>query len=239
MGDPKLGISIEPTRFVLEAADENAYIPYSIYFNNAIGSALRALNTPYDNGINLLPDPLKESALTKKKIWIFLSATILMTLVTLFIATFLGFQSQTAHYQRAFLMSKKSAMEKMIYGTRYQTIRDQITTFNQEVNDLSTIDHGLFSVPMVIEDVYALMPQGISITSFDLTDNNLEFRISGIAADRNVLLEAQNNLKKANFVEKVIAPISNYDEKTKISFQLTIKLLFTNLKKYGSSADAK
>jgi Tfp pilus assembly PilM family ATPase len=239
MGDPKLGISIEPTRFVLDAADEHAYIPYSIYFNNAIGSALRALNTPYSNGINLLPDPLKENALTKKKALFFVLSTIFMTLITLFIATFLSFQSQNQNYQRDILIAKRSAMDKMIYGTRYQTIRDQITTFNREVNELSAIDHSLFSVPDIIDKIYKLIPQGISITAFDFSDQNLEFNISGIADDRNILLEAQNNLKKADFIDKVIAPISNYDEKTKISFEMKISLSFTKLNKYGSSANAK
>ncbi|MFA6917827.1 MAG: pilus assembly protein PilM [Candidatus Gracilibacteria bacterium] len=238
IGDPKLGLIIEPARFNLEESDKDEYVPYSIYFNNSIGSALRALSTQ-SVGINLLPDKLRERFDTKKKTIILGISTVLMTLLILLIGTYVSYTLQSANYQREILKAAKSATEKMIYGTRYQEIKTQISNFNKEVGELSIIDHSMFSVPVTIDKVYKLMPEGVVITSFAFKDNGgLEMQISGIADDRNALLAAQNNLKEANFVADLIAPISNYDEKTQISFQLTIKLEFTKLNRYGSSAIA-
>jgi len=238
IGDPKLGLIIEPTRFNLEAANEREYIPYSIYFNNAIGSALRALIS-YSNGINLLPDQLRESFDTRKKSWILSVSAILMTMGILAISAFIGFKLQETSYQREHLKSEKSGVEKMIYGTRYQQIKNEIATFNKELGELRAIDTELFSLPVTLKAIYKLMPEGISLTSFAYSDEEVTFEISGIAIDRAALLAAQNNLEKADFVEKVVAPISNYDAKTTISFKFKIKLNFTKLSQYGSSTTAK
>ena len=238
IGDPKLGLIIEPTRFNLEAVDEKEYIPYSIYFNNSIGSALRAL-TSYSNGVNLLPDQLKESFDTRKRSWFISISAILMTLLILATSVFITIQLQRVSYLREHLKSEKSAVDKMIYGTRYQEIKNEISTFNNEVSELKAIDGELFSVPTTIRQIQELMPTGIAITSFSFMDNDLSFEISGIADDRTALLEAQNNLKKAEFIEEVIDPISNYDEKITISFKLKIKLAFTKLTQYGSSSTTK
>lgn len=238
IGDPKLGLIIEPTRFNLEALSEKDYIPYSIYFNNSIGAAVRAL-TSYDRGINLLPDQIKESLDTRKKSWILSISSILLAIGILAAATLTAFQLQKAEYERLHLRTAKEAVEKMVYGTRYQEIKTEISTFNKEVNDLKTINSELFSVPATIEEIYSLMPEGVVITSFAFTDQSVAFDVSGIANDRNTLLEAQNRLKNAEFVEQLISPISNYDEKETISFRLTIKLAFTKLQPYGAGAVAK
>jgi|GEM_PF-1137221 len=238
IGDPKLGLIIEPTRFNLEAADKDEYMPYSIYFNNSIGSALRAINN-IDNGINLLPDKIKENFSTKKKTLIIGITSVFVTIFSLVIAAYLTFQVQNLSYQQTHLLARKSAIVKMIYGKRYQEIKTQIGIFNTEVNDLSTIDSGLFSVPTMIKEIYKLMPQGVTITSFDFFDKELNFSISGIAADRDVLLETEKNLKGAEFIKQLVSPISNYNEKNNIPFQLTITLEFTKLQKYGFSSIQK
>lgn len=239
MGDPKLGLIIEPEKFNLEEVDKNEYIPYSIYFNNAIGSALRGLQTPYSDGINLLPDKLKESLDTREKSITMGISAVAMTLLTLATGTYLTMHLQNVNYEKSHLNAQKSAIDKMIYGTRYQDIKTEISTFNNEVNELSRIDNSLFSVPTTIRQIYALMPNGIDITSFTFLDRDISFEISGIADERTTLLEAQNNLKKAEFVESVIAPISNYDVKNKIPFQIKVKLAFNKLTKYGTNPATK
>jgi len=162
-----------------------------------------------------------------------------MTMGVLAISALTAFQLQATAYEREHLKAAKSGVEKMIYGTRYQQIKNEISTFNKEVNELRAIDTELFSLPITIKDIYKLMPEEISITSFSYSDEALAFEISGIAKDRAALLAAQNNLKKAAMVEKLDAPISNFDSKTTISFKFKIKLAFTKLSQYGSSSAAK
>ena len=186
-----------------------------------------------------MPDQLRESFDTRKKSWILSVSAILMTMGILAISAFIGFKLQETSYQREHLKSEKSGVEKMIYGTRYQQIKNEIATFNKEVGELRAIDTELFSLPVTLKAIYKLMPEGISLTSFAYSDEEVTFEISGIAIDRAALLAAQNNLEKADFVEKVVAPISNYDAKTTISFKFKIKLNFTKLSQYGSSTTAK
>lgn len=241
IGDPQVGLTIQNTKFHPKKDDKNKneYVAYSIYFNNSIGSALRELNTDESNGINLLPDKLKASLDTRKRSIILSVSTILITAITLAITTLTIFQFQNVGYKNSKLVSGKSAVDKMIYGTRYQEIKGQIAEFNKEVEDLSRIDNSLFSVTSEIKKVYELMPKGIKITSLAFSDSELQFDISGVADDRDSLLKAQSNLEKAEFIKQVIAPISNYDAKTRISFQMKIKLQFAKLDKYGSGAITK
>ncbi|MFA6992279.1 MAG: pilus assembly protein PilM, partial [Candidatus Gracilibacteria bacterium] len=212
IGDPKMGLIIEPTKFNTEDVKKGEYNPYSIYFNNAIGSALRALNHTFSNGINLLPDKLKESFSAKKTSLILAIATIAMTAIALIAGTYLTFKLQNLNYERKHLSVQKAAIENMIYGTRYQEIRDQILAFNKEVTDLSTIDSNLFSVPTTLSEIYKLMPAGVNIKSFKFMDDKLTLEITGIADTRDTLLQTQKNLEKAEFIKEVISPISNYDE---------------------------
>lgn len=239
IADPQTGLIVEKAKFTHENTDANEFVPYSIYFNNSIGSALRALSSNQDTGINLLPDRLKESLDTRKKSIVMSISAILITAFTLAISSYIIFQFQTLSYKHDNLMAGKSAVESTIYGTRYQEIKGQIAEFNNEVEELSRINNSLFSITGEIKKIYALMPKGIHITTFEFSDSELQFSLSGISKDRNTLLEAQSNLEKADFIEQVIAPISNYDEKTAISFQMKVKLSFPKLDKYGSSSTAK
>jgi len=88
----------------------------------------------------------------------------------------------------------------------------------------------------MIKEIYKLVPEGIEITSFSFLDEELTVDINGIAEDREILLKTEDAMKKAEFIEQLISPISNYDVKTNIPFKLTIKLIFTKLEPYGSSA---
>lgn len=239
IGDPQLGLTIEPKKFTIEAEDKNEYVPFSIYFNNSIGSAMRELNSSDSDGINLLPERFIESLDTRKKAIIFSATSIIATTIVLALASFTIFQFQNTGYQYKSLLSQKMSLDRMIFGARYQEIKEQIGTFNKEIAELSGISKNLFSVSSEIEKIYKLMPKGITITSLKYSDSDTAYDISGIANDRNTLLEAQSNLKKAEFIDQVIAPISNYDERTKISFQMKLKLLYLKRDKYGSSSIAK
>lgn len=238
IGDPKFGITIQPDKFNTEEKKDK-YNPYSIFFNNAIGSAVRALNKHYGNGINLLPDRLRESFSTKRTSIILAAATILMITITLSIGTYFALKLQNFNYENLDILAQKSAIEKMIYGTRYQQIREQIMAFNKEVNDLSRINNGLFSVPTTIKEIYKLLPEGTIITSLTFNDESLAFDVTGIADTRESLLATEDRFKKAEFIQEVISPISNYDEKTTISFKMTLKLNFTKLSKYDPDTTTK
>ena len=128
---------------------------------------------------------------------------------------------------------EKKSLQQLIFGTRYQEIKNAITDFNSEVSALVSIQNSLFSVPALIDQVSDSLPSGVQISSLSFNDENLSIELSGTAKNRNILLELQNTLEKEPFVEELIAPRSNFDEKTNISFYLQLKLKFAELSQYG------
>ncbi len=240
IGDPKMNLYIDQQKFTPLNADNNTAMPYSTHFTNAIGIALRGIKDGNTSDcINLMPQELKESFATKRNEFGVMILSIFMAVISLLLSTFLFFKYQDLSFKRLNLEIQKSAIEKMIYGTRYQQIREEIITFNKEIDELSAIDAELFSLPILIGKVSNLIPEGIVIKSINFNDEELSLSITGIANTRDKLLEVQGSLKDAEFVEEIIAPISNFDEKSQIPFLIQLKLDFTKLEKYGSSAIAK
>jgi type IV pilus assembly protein PilM len=237
IGDPKLGLKVDNKRFNPVGNGGELSIPYSIYFTDVIGISIKEIIENHNCGINLLPDRLKESVASKKKNYFIGLVAIFMAIVTLALSTFFFFTFQKLNYERTVMEIEKSAIEKTIFGTRYQEIRDGINEFNQEVEELSTIDSKFFSLPKVITDIEELVTDGIKITSMTYSDIDLSFEITGVAKAREDLLELQQNFENAEFIEKVVAPISNYDDKSQLSFSVKIFLNFAKLTPYASNTD--
>ncbi len=182
---------------------------------------------------------MKEGFANKKNALLVGVAAIAMTAVSLFVATFITFKYQDYEYKRAKLAIQKESIENTLYGTRYQEIREKITSFNNEVNALTAIDNSLFSMPSALQAVQNLIPKDVTISAMNYHDTDLSFEINGIAATRDKLLETQSNFENAEFITEVIAPISNYDTKKDISFLMKIKLDFAKLKPYGIYTNTK
>lgn len=229
--DPTKNLSITPKK-IKKISNLEAQAP-ALYFTYAIGIAIRGLNKNTNAGINLLPDRLKESFANRKITTIISLASIVIALLTVIIATYSVILLQNINYERIKLEIQKSAVEKLTYGTRYREIQEEINEFNSEVVTLAKIDSALFSLPHLLQSIYQLMPEEVAITNFSFNDTDLAVVINGIAPTREKLLETQKNLENAIFIKEVIAPISNYDEKSQISFLIKIVIDFTQLKQYG------
>jgi type IV pilus assembly protein PilM len=240
IGEPKENLIINQKKFLPKEKLSKAATPYSTHFANAVGIALRSTNGHGEaGGINLLPIRLKESITNKRKMLILTIIVLVITGISLFLATYMFFKHQSLYFERLQLEIEKSAIEQTIYGTRYQEIRDEITGLNIEITELSKIDKTLFSVPVTFDEVYKLVPEGVEIKSIKFIDEYLEISMTGIANSREQILKLQKNLEEAEFIDEVIAPISNFDEKEEISFLIQIKLNFIKLAKYDSSPNAK
>lgn len=238
IGDPRKYLDINVNKFKsLEKGKDAIY--YSTYFINAVGVALRGLITAIGNGINLLPDKLRESFANKKMALILAVSAVAMSCIALFIGTGMSFMHQNLIFERHNLEIQKTAVDKMLFGIRYQEIRDAIIKFNEEVNTMTNIEKTIFSMPVLIDDIKKIMPPGIKLTNLKYNDIDLTVEISGIADTREDLLELNKNFKESALINKVITPISNYDEKQNISFNIKIELIFKELPKYGASANTK
>lgn len=232
--DPKCNLQIIPENF--SPYNKSGSAPYSIYFTNSIGIALKGLQGHTANGINLLPDRLKENLLRKRNAFLIAISSIAMAAISLFIATFSFFKFYDLNFERKTLEIEKSSVEKMIYGTRYQEIRDEIISFNTEVDILSSIDQSISPFSFTLNHIYSLIPEDAAITSITFNNEDLTMELSGIAKTRENLLNTQKSLENDEFISEVVAPISNYDEKSQISFQFKIKLDINKIKNYVKGA---
>jgi hypothetical protein len=145
----------------------------------------------------------------------------------------LSIQHQNSVYLRIQSTAEKSSMQQLIYGTRYQEIKNAITDFNTEVSALMSVQNKLFSTPELLDSIFGAIPNGVTVSSLSFSNENLTVDMSGVAENRDLLLNTQKNLEALPFVEKLIAPLSNFDEKINISFMLKMNLKFTELKPYA------
>ena len=232
-GDPRIGIDIDSDKF-LPLDKKEGFIPYSIYFTQAFGLAIKGLNPKKSDGLNLLPDKLRESFASKKLSFIMGLAAALLAVASLTFAVLIVLKHQELSYQRLAVENERQSLQQLIFGTRYGEIKTAMSDFNTEVRALVSVQNSLFSVPALLDDISSNIPKGVSISSLNFDDADLSVEISGVAKNRDVLLETQKNFEDAEYVEEVIAPRSNFDDKYDISFFIKLKLKFNELKLYAS-----
>jgi len=238
IGDPRKSILVEAKKFTNLIKKGEEKTAYSTYFTNAIGVALRGLKGRSLKTINLLPERLQKQNSIKKKSLLFGITAVVLCLVSVVISSFLFYKYQITNYERLSLEVQKGAIEKMVQGTRYQDIRTSIKQFNKEIEELRGIDNAMFSVPTVLEDIEALISPKITVTGIKFMDSNLLIEIEGISPNREVLLEAVETLKSELYVDSVITPISNFDQKYEIPFKIEVNLIFNLLPDYEPGEEA-
>jgi type IV pilus assembly protein PilM len=234
IGDPKSRLIIDDKKFASDPEKYGGKVPYSIYFTDAIGVALRAL---YGSGraLNLIPDTLKAHFSQQRLALIMGASSLLMTLCAAFFTSSVFYQNRQLSFSRLNLEIQKSGIEKTLFGTRYIGVKEELTEFNKEVTALKKIDQTLISLPLVLEDVLELIPSQVQVLAIDFIDESLSVEITGISTSREALLALQDNLEAAEFVKDFDIPLSSYDQKTDTSFTVSILLDFPHLPFYASS----
>ncbi len=235
IGDPKSNLIIDDGRFASNLEKLGGKVPYSIYFTNAVGVTLRAL-LGVGAAVNLIPDSLKSEFSEKKMALILGASSILMTFVSAILSGVVFYQNRVLTYERLNLEINRSGVEKTLFGTRYQDIKEDLTIFNQEVTALTKIDQTLTSVPTVFEQVLNLVPSEIRILGLSYYDVDLSIKLTGVAQNRQQLLDLQANLENDPIVKEFEIPLSSYDQKSETAFTVTIFLNFSQLPHYADSS---
>lgn len=233
VGDPKHSVKVDDQRFLAKHQKEGGSIPFSVFFLNAIGVGKNFLLGR--QSINLLPESLKKNVFFEKLEHIFLVITFVLTFFMLGVSTWLLIQQQGLTQSRTVYEIQKARIENTLYGTRYQEIHSALTLFNTEINELSKVDQALFSVPDTFSALMELVPPGVSITSYSYGDASLTIQLTGIADKRETLLGLEKSFEELDFVESVLAPLSNYDEKVNVSFSIELTLSFSDLPHYDGT----
>ena len=235
IGDPKSNLVIDDSKFASNLERLGGKVPYSIYFTDAIGIALRALKGA-GRALNLIPDALKSHFSARRLAIVLGASSIVMTVVSAALAGLVSYRNSVLSYERLRLEIDRSGVEKTLFGTRYQEIKEELTLFNQEVSALTKIDQTLISVPLVLESVLELIPREIQVLSMNYFDEDLSVQITGIASGRDALLELQENLENDPMIKEFDIPLSAYDQKSETSFTVTLLLNFPQLPSYATSS---
>lgn len=235
IGDPKSNLVIDDSKFASNLERLGGKVPYSIYFTDAIGIALRALKGA-GRALNLIPDALKSHFSARRLAIVLGASSIVMTVVSAALAGLVSYRNSVLSYERLRLEIDRSGVEKTLFGTRYQEIKEELTLFNQEVSALTKIDQTLISVPLVLESVLELIPREIQVLSMNYFDEDLSIQITGIASGRDALLELQENLENDPIIKEFDIPLSAYDQKSETSFTVTLLLNFPQLPSYATSS---
>lgn len=234
IGDPKVNLIVQDKKFLAKHMQTGEETLLSIYFTNVIGLALSELRKNLFSPVNLLPTHLK-SIIRLKKLEAFGTVwSVGLTLLSLIISGSLFIKHQDYYFERAELETQKQSIENTLYGTRYQDIKTLFGNFNNELTALTKIEAGLFSLSDFIRDIYSVIPDEVSVTSFAFDDINLVMELTGVAPTREKLLELQKILEEQESIKTVTLPLSNFDKKQEISFAITLELNFSKLPKYGN-----
>ncbi|MEK7146204.1 MAG: pilus assembly protein PilM [Patescibacteria group bacterium] len=238
VGDPKMNLKVDDKKFNVKRQGKDGKIPLAVYFTSAIGMALVNLAVKKTPSINLLPEKIKNNL--RQKNWDFLASAlaITLTLLCLGIAGALFAKHQDLNFVRAKLESDRQLIQNTLFGTRYQEIQTLFTDFNKEINSLTQIEAALFSIPTMLDEIYGVLPVGVTISALEFNDSSLSVEIQGMADTRDDLLSYQQNLKELEIVKEVSLPLSNFNDKTQIAFTLNLSLQFSKLSPYGADSES-
>jgi type IV pilus assembly protein PilM len=191
-------------------------------FGVAVSGAYNFIN-PYGNKIlNFLPEQNKRSVGNNvmhsfmNRLGLFI---LTFSLGTIFLLTYtLG----NFIYEEQKLTQQTRIFESDIYGDRYYELKDNISTFNQEVAYLYNLSIGLEDTPEILTDILNLDLENIQIENLDYKKEDGLIDIRGIAKERSDLVLLKERLNSMLKDGTVSAPISNFDASRDIAFNFQI-----------------
>ena len=110
-------------------------------------------------------------------------------------------------------------------------VNQEFSGYNQEIRKINQIDRNIVSAgktfhPITIELVglAEISPSGVKLSSLNLDRPNLKLVISGMAKNRDDLLNYQEQIKKILWVDKIETPTSQLFQKENINFEFSITI---------------
>lgn len=114
--------------------------------------------------------------------------------------------------------------KNLLSTTKRASLEKSTKELNTQLNMISYIQKEYVKWSKILIDSAKVVPNGVKINSLELNKNNKKVTILGLAKNREVLLEFQNNLKNLNYFANITSPLSNLLTKENIEFQFTGEL---------------
>lgn len=104
-------------------------------------------------------------------------------------------------------------------------LEKSVDDFNKMVLTISKVQTEYTAWTKVLVDTASLVPSGVAIGSFTLNKETAEFRFTGRALTRDLLLQFKENLEGSGFFTEIQSPISNLLTKENVGFEFSGKLV--------------
>lgn len=174
--------------------------------------------------VNLLPEKERKDFGTKafSRLLGFVGLLILtMNIGLIFILSYFALD-YTFEFQK--LDKETKNFEELIYGKRYTELKENILSFNSEVNKLYTLDNSIVDLPEVYEKLITISPEGVSLSRLSYSKEAGNLIVNGVADTRSTLLSYKSKLDAMDGIGEIDFPISNLDKSNDISFEISIEL---------------
>ncbi len=127
---------------------------------------------------------------------------------------------------RAILVTEfqKIKNDTSLVKNEHQSLEVQIDAVNKTIANVDKVQLNFSKWSRVLTNLNNLLPSGITVNYLLVSQDTRNFRLTGIARDREVLLAAKDKLEQSGLFEKLQAPLSNFLTPTGAEFQFTGQL---------------
>ena len=176
--------------------------------------------------MNLLPKLVRAIALWKKTSgWFYLMATVMLIFSVVWLMAF-GFQwgstlAQLLNAQRNLIL-----IERKFDTKKPVTLEEKINTANTELQKINQLTANELVYADIIKAVRLSLPITIKVNSlqYGLLSDKSAFELRGEAPNRDEVIKAYDALKSLPFIEKVVFPASNFNERDSVDFSIQFLL---------------
>lgn len=169
--------------------------------------------------LNLIPD-YQKAQMRREKIFLLVHNVIgILVVAVAAISIFLLIsRSFLANY-----INNLRAQTNLVNLTSYGLAHD-INSLNNKIENADRVQKDFIKWTALLSDISNSVPAGLALNQIYLNRSTQTFRLTGTAASRESLLEFKETLLNHPAVETLETPLSNFLEKTDISFVFGGKL---------------
>lgn len=110
-------------------------------------------------------------------------------------------------------------------------VNQEFSSYNQEIRKINQINRNIVSAGKTFQPITAelvelaeITPPGVKLSSLNLDKPNLKLILSGMAKNRDDLLNYQEQIKKILWVDEIETPSSQLFQKENINFEFSIMI---------------
>jgi Tfp pilus assembly PilM family ATPase len=190
-------------------------------FHSAYAAAASAIRPPQDyETINLLPKMVQDTYEAQKSHQQITGRTI-FALIFFIIFFFVALSISAFTYFN--LITIKNTKNKLTTAAPVPTYNlDEVNYLNRAANNLVTLFPRKTTPVNLLDKILKVKPENISLKTINYDKDKNKITLSGMAADREVLLSYRDELKKTNLFTDISFPLDTLQKSTQNDFSINL-----------------